>query len=252
MPDRRDFLRLAGAAIAANAVFGAAHAAREAIRAIAFDAFPVLDPRPIGALAEKLFPGHGKELMAAWRTRQFEYQWLRALAHDYADFLVTTRDSLDYAAELLQLDLGAGQRTQLVDAHLHLAAWPDAPAALARLRDGGKRLAFLSNATPAMLAAGIRNSQLDGVFDKVLSSDAIRSYKPDPRVYAMAPAAFGLRKEQILYVAFAGWDAAGAKAFGYRTFWVNRLGLPAERLGAPIDGSGSSLDDLVRFVEAAG
>lgn len=251
MIDRRHFLRLGAAAVAASLV-GSAGAASEPIRAIAFDAFPVLDPRPIAALAEKLFPGKGGDLMNAWRTRQFEYQWLRALSGNYADFLATTQDSLAFAADLLHLEMTAGQRTQLVDAHLHLAAWPDAPAALARLRTMDKRLAFLSNATPAMLAAGIAASNLDGVFDKVLSTDAIRTYKPDPRAYRMAIDAFGLRKEQILFVAFAGWDAAGAKAFGYRTFWVNRLGLPAERLGAPADGTGSNLDDLVRFVASAG
>jgi 2-haloacid dehalogenase len=59
--------------------------------------------------------------------------------------------------------------------------------------------------------------------------------------------AFGLPKEQILFVAFAGWDAAGAKTFGYPTFWVNRLGLPPEELGTMTDGEGSTLNELLAF-----
>lgn len=55
---------------------------------------------------------------------------------------------------------------------------------------------------------------------------------------------------QILFVAFAGWDAAGAKRFGYPTFWVNRLGLPPEELGASPDGTGANLMDLTGFVGA--
>jgi 2-haloacid dehalogenase len=50
-------------------------------------------------------------------------------------------------------------------------------------------------------------------------------------------------------VAHAGWDAAGSKAFGYPTFWVNRPGLPPEELGVAPDLEGRGLSDLVRFAE---
>jgi len=48
------------------------------IKALAFDTFPIFDPRPIFGLAETLFPGKGTAFSNAWRTRQFEDQWLRA------------------------------------------------------------------------------------------------------------------------------------------------------------------------------
>lgn len=250
---RREFLNTAAAAAAAEilAAAGPVRAAtRPTVKAIAFDAFPVFDPRPVFALAERLFPGKGAALGDAWRTRQFEYQWLRALSGRYADFLQTTEDSLVFAAELLKLDLGPDARQKLVEAYLHLKAWPDVPPALNSLRAAGVRLAFLSNATPKMLAAGIENSGLGNVFEHVLSTDGIKTYKPDPRAYQMAIDAFGLGKQEILFVAFAGWDVAGARSFGYPTFWVNRLNAPAERLGVTPDGVGKSLDDLVAFVKA--
>jgi 2-haloacid dehalogenase len=200
------------------------------------------------ALAEQLFPGHGGELGNAWRTRQFEYQWLRALSGRYANFERTTEDALVFAARLLRLELTQEKRRQLTAAYRDLKAWPDAARALGTLRRAGVRLAFLSNATRAMLFAGIRNSGLEGMFEHVLSTDAIRSYKPDPRAYRMAIDAFQLGAEEIGFVAFAGWDAAGAKSFGYRTFWVNRLDLPPEELGTAADGVGATLDDLLAFV----
>ncbi len=61
--------------------------------------------------------------------------------------------------------------------------------------------------------------------------------------------ALRLAREEILFVAFAGWDAAGAKSFGYPTFWVNRLGLPQEELGVFPNASGRDLTDLVSFVK---
>lgn len=99
--------------------------------------------------------------------------------------------------------------------------------------------------------AAIENSGLENVFGHVLSTDSIKTYKPDPRAYRMAIDAFRLRKNEILFVAFAGWDAAGAKAFGYPTFWTKRLNSPFERLGVIPDAVGKSLNDLVDFVKTA-
>jgi len=220
------------------------------LRAVAFDAFPILDPRPVFALAEQLFPGRGVELSNAWRTRQFEYQWLRALARQYADFWQTTEDALVFSAQLLKLELTAEQRDQLMGAYLRLRAWPDVATALEALKKAGVRLAFVSNATRQILEAGIRNARLEGLFDHVLSTDRIRTFKPDPRAYQLAIDAFGLSREQILFVPFAGWDAAGAKAFGYTTYWVNRLNLPVEQLGVMPDAIAPGLDELAAFVDA--
>lgn len=252
---RREFLSLlaTGIAAASLAPMPLARAANESkIKAIAFDAFPILDPRPVFALVEQLFPEKGVELNNAWRTRQFEYQWLRALSGQYADFWQTTEDSLIYAAELLKLDLTSDKRKQLMETYLELKAWPDAPSALESLKDAGIRLAFLSNATPKILDGGIKNSGFDGVFEHVLSTDKIKTYKPDPRTYQMAIDAFELKKEEILFVAFAGWDAAGAKSFGYTTFWINRLNLPREQLGVSPDAVGNNLNDLINFVKTLG
>jgi 2-haloacid dehalogenase len=252
--DRRRFLDLAASGVVASAfcpTIRASDARRKRFEALAFDAFPVFDPRPIAELAETLFPGKGAELGAAWRTRQFEYQWLRALGGRYEDFWRTTEDALVFAAAQLRLELTAEKRDRLMQAHLELRAWPDAPAALASLKAAGVRLAFLSNMTARMLEDGIRNAKLEGLFEHVLSTDRIRSYKPDPRAYRMAIDAFGLEREQILFVSFAGWDAAGAKWFGYPTFWNNRLGLPAEELGVRPDATGKDLSELAKFVSAS-
>jgi 2-haloacid dehalogenase len=251
--NRREFLARVAGGVASTAVASTLPvqaATKSRIKALAFDAFPIFDPRPVFALAEQLFPGRGSELSNAWRTRQFEYQWLRALAGRYADFWQATDDALAFAANTLKLDLTSDKRKQLLDAYLALTTWPDVQPALQSLRNANIRLAFLSNATPTILEAGIKNSKLEGTFEHVLSTDKIKTYKPDPRAYQMAIDAFGLRRAEIGFVAFAGWDAAGAKWFGYPTFWVNRLQLPVEELGVAPDGTGASLGDLVRFVES--
>lgn len=249
--DRRILLKAALSGVAAGAVAaaGAASPAQRApIRALAFDALPIFDPRPIQALAQSLFPAEGAALMNAWRTRLFEYQWLRALGGHYADFMQTVRDSLDSSAAQLGLNIRQAERQQLVDAWSRLQVWPDAATSLKSLREAGQRLIFLSNMTVPMLRGGLRNAGIEDLFEHVVSTDQIRTYKPDPRAYQLGVDALGLPREQILFVAFAGWDAAGAKWFGYPTFWVNRLGQKREQLDATPDGEGPDLAALLQFV----
>jgi len=248
--DRREFLvRTAGVALVgamasltpARAKVGAEY------KAIAFDAFPIFDPRPVAKLAEELFPGQATNLMAAWRSRQFEYQWLRALSNRYVDFWHATEDSLAFAARQVGVPITSQAHDSLMGAYSNLTVWPDVPDALTRLREAGIRLGLLSNMTKKMLGDGLTKANLVRLFDHVLSTDQIKTYKPAPEAYQMGVDSFGLRRQEVLFAAFAGWDAAGAKWFGYPTFWVNRLGSPAEELDAVADGVGPDLPSLATF-----
>lgn len=221
---------------------------RARFKAIAFDGFPILDARGVAQAAERVFPEGGAALMAAWRTRQFEYQWLRALAGRYVDFERATEDSLVAAARSLKLELSAQQRAALMAPYSSLGIWPEVPAALERLHEAGLRMVFLSNLTAAMIDRAVAGSALAGFFEPPLSTDRVRSYKPDPRAYRLALEALRLPREEILFVASAGWDAAGAKWFGYPTYWVNRQAASADELGVVPDGSGPDLNALVEFV----
>jgi 2-haloacid dehalogenase len=252
--DRREFVALAAASVASGLLTSfsanvAADITKSKIKAIAFDAFPIFDPRPVSALAEHLFPGKGSALSDEWRIRQFEYTWLRVASRHYADFWQVTQDALVFAANKLKLELSVDKRDALMHEYLKLPAWPDVPPALEVLKKSGLRLAFLSNLTARMLASNIGNAGLDGAFEQVLSTDRIKTYKPDPDAYRLGMDVLKLQRDEILFVAFAGWDAVGAKLFGYPTFWVNRLQLPGEELGVVPDAAGSSLSDLILLLE---
>jgi 2-haloacid dehalogenase len=247
---RRTLLEIGTAAAAAGALdLGrSATATPLQVKAIAFDGLAVFDPRPVAALAEKIFPGRGGELSAAWRTRQFEYTWLRSMTRRYADFWTVTEQALVFAAKMLKLELGPDHRRQLMESFLGLKAWPDVPPALHALKATGFRLALLTNFSPAMIDAATSNAGFDSVFEHALSTDRVQVYKPDPRAYQMGVEVFGLKRDEILFVAFAGWDAMGAKSFGYPTYWANRQGLPAEELGFAPDAVGQDLADLTRRI----
>jgi 2-haloacid dehalogenase len=62
--NRRKFLEIAFSTVTASGLLTATAAATDAkpaIKAIAFDGFPIFDPRPIFAMAEELFPGRGAQ-----------------------------------------------------------------------------------------------------------------------------------------------------------------------------------------------
>jgi 2-haloacid dehalogenase len=248
--NRRKFLQLTTGTLAAaleSASLGLENPVRS-IRAIAFDALAIYDPSPVFARAESLYPGKGAELRAIWRTRQFEYTWLRTASKHYADFWQVTEEALVFALKSLKLDLDADKRTLLMKAYLDLKPWPDVPPVLAAMKESGIRLALLSNFTPLMLEAVAKSSMLDRSFEHLLSTDVVRTFKPDPRAYQLAIDAFKLDREHIAFVAYSGWDAAGARTFGFLTFWANRQNLPSEELGVAPDASGATLEGLPQFL----
>lgn len=247
LPSRRAILAAAASSIAARGVEAAGGTARD-IRAVAFDAFAVFDPRPVSSLVDELFPGKGAELSNIWRTRQFEYAWLRVLSQRYADFWQVTSDALIFAAKTLRLDLAEDKRARLLQAYLELKPWPDAADALLTMKQAGLRLVVLSNFTRQMLQANVANSNMEGVFELLLSTDAVRTFKPDRQAYQLGIDALRLGRSEIMFVAFAGWDAAGAKSFGHETFWTNRQNLPVEELDSDPDFIGSSLAELMSIL----
>ncbi len=217
-------------------------------KAVAFDYFALFDPDSVVSRAEELFPTRGRQLTTLWRTRQFEYAWLRSAAHRYADFSVVTRDALTYSANAMNLELTPDDERRLLDAYLHLTLWPDTVATLQTLKRSGIRVIALSNFSPAMLRANAEHAHISDLVDAFVSTDEGRTYKPDPRAYQLGVDRLHLAKSAIVLVASAGWDAAGAKSFGYPTFWVNRASQPREELGVAADATSPNLAGLLAFV----
>jgi len=242
MVNRREMLGMAagGVALASLVVAGRSRAASPVrgqegkpapIGAVAFDAFTLLDFRQLPARAERLFAGQGARLEEVWRTRLFEYSWLRVLGGQYRDFEALSADAFGYAAALLKLVPSDEARGEFLETVVGLPLWPEAQEVLSRLRASGLKLAFLSNFTPGMLTSIGRRTGLEQLMEPPLSTDAVRSYKPDPRAYRLAVEAFGMPPARIAFVAHGGWDAAGAGWFGFPTYWINRAGIPREELG---------------------
>jgi 2-haloacid dehalogenase len=216
------------------------------ITALVFDAYGTLfDVHSVTRRAETLFPGKGAALSAAWRSKQLEYTWLRSLMGRYEDFSRVTRASLEWALELLQIEADESARRALEDEYRRLAMFPEVPAALEALAQT-RALAILSNGHPGMLDAVVDHNGLRPHFrGGVLSVHPAQTFKPSPSVYRIAEEQLGVPRALLGFVSSNGWDAAGAKSFGFRAFWVNRAGAPTERLGVRPDAIVKDLGELV-------
>lgn len=203
------------------------------IRACIFDAYGTLFDVAGAARAAAAQPGGERlatlwpRLAEDWRRKQIEYSWHRTLTGNHADFAQVTADGLDWALEAAGIS-DATLRAHLLALYDRLPCYPEVPGVLAELRTQGVTTAILSNGTPAMLAAATAAAGI--AVDHVLSVEEVGRFKPDPAVYALIEARLGIPFAEMLFLSSNGWDVAGAAAFGLTPLWINRAGLPVERL----------------------
>jgi 2-haloacid dehalogenase len=100
--------------------------------------------------------------------------------------------------------------------------WPGVVAALKQMQQDGLKLATLSNFGVAQLTTLARHAGL--TWDRILSSETIFHYKPDPAVYHMAIDALGVAASQIMMVAAHAYDLRAAQAQGFATAYVASSG----------------------------
>ena len=181
------------------------------------------------------FAAHWPRIAENWRLKQLQYSWLRAVMERHTDFWQVTQDGLDWALEAEGLGEDEDLRARLLALYWELPAYPEVPAMLSALKEGGLSTAILSNGSPEMLAGAVRSAGIGGLLDDVLSVEDVGVFKPARAVYDMVGERFGGARDTVLFVSSNGWDAAAAADYGFRTAWVNRAGDPVDRLTARPD-----------------
>jgi 2-haloacid dehalogenase len=133
-----------------------------------------------------------------------------------------------------------------------LDAWPEVPAALARLKRKFL-LAPVSNGNISLMVDLARRNALP--WDAILGAEVARDFKPKPSVYLAACEAFDLKPVQCMMVAAHSNDLAAAAKLGLRTGHVARPNEhgPGKGEGAPtitVDVTGADLNELAEKLGA--
>lgn len=224
----------------------ALQAERPAGDLLAFDLYGTLvDPLAISSELARVLPQPEAESVAAtWRRAQIDYAFRLTVMGRYEDFRAVTARALDLALVEGGHALDAARRARLLEGYDALAAFPDVRPALRELAGAGFEMVVLSNGSPAMLEACLEANGLGDWFDRVISVDSVRAYKPHPAVYRHAATVTGRPVEAIRLVSCNPFDVVGAAAAGMGTVWINRSGGPFDTLGPQPDLTVGALTDL--------
>lgn len=190
---------------------------------LAFDIYGTLmDPRGIIRTLERFVGDDGPQVSAEWRAKQIEYLFRRGLGRKYAPFTVCTRQALNYACRASGHDLSEDHVEEILANYLELPAFPDAQPALSSLKDAGFGCYALSNGEADNVAKLLDNAGLSEVFRGIVSANDVRSFKPDPSVYAHFLENTGALPGSTWLVSAHPFDVIGAMEVGWKGAWLKR------------------------------
>ena len=231
-----------------------------AVKALFFDVFGTLVNwrSSIASEAEALLKPKGLTLdypvfADAWRGEyQGAMEEVRAGRIAFCKLDVLHRRNLELTLKRFGVaDLSEDDKRKLNVAWHRLDAWPDVTRGLARLKRN-YLLAPVSNGNISLMVDLARRN--DFPWDAILGAEIAGDYKPKPRVYLAAAAAFDLGPQACMMVAAHSSDLAAAAALGLRTAHVARPNEhgPGRGEAAPavaVDVAVKDLEDLAKRLE---
>jgi 2-haloalkanoic acid dehalogenase type II len=220
-----------------------------AVEWITFDCYGTLidwEGGVAGALGPLLGPGVDRRTLAS-RYIEVEAQVEHEAYRPY-------REVLAEASGRLMRDLGhplSPERAETLPESLR--RWPPFPetaAALRRLREGGYRIAILSNVDRDLIRASVPRLGIEP--DLIVTAEDCRSYKPAPGHWRTFEHRTGAGSDRTVHVGASFFhDMAPAGALGYRTVFINRHrdALPAgtpppTRVLTDLTGLPEAIDEL--------
>ena len=190
---------------------------------LAFDVYGTLvDTAGVTTELARHFGTRAPGFAALWRDKQLEYSFRRGLMRNYCTFSVCTRQALDYCCQALGQRLDESDKQALMAAYARLPAFPEVPEALERFAGSGHRLFAFSNGADADVRHVLQAAGIATRFEGVVSVDPIRSFKPDPAVYAHFLRTAAAPAAETWLISGNPFDIIGARSAGFRAAWVKR------------------------------
>ena len=208
----------------------------------------LLDLKALDPHFERIFGN--KAVRGQWFAQLLRLSMVATITDTYHDFGALAGDALDMIALREGLTLANEERTQILKAIGSLPPHPEVAESLEMLQHAGLRLATLTNSSPRVLEAQMQHSGLRPYFERLLSVDAVRQFKPARATYEYAAQELGVPITDIRLVAAHDWDIAGAMHAGCAAAFVARPGQVLGSLQAKPDIIGADLTELARQIVA--
>jgi 2-haloacid dehalogenase len=190
---------------------------------LAFDVYGTLiDTHSVVQALRQLVGERAAEFSQAWRDKQLEYSFRRGLMQNYQSFALCTSQALDYTCTALNLPLSREHKQQLLETYRVLPAFPDAQQGLTQLQAAGVRLFAFSNGTAEAVETLLAKAGIREFFQGVVSVDDLKSFKPNPAVYAHFLRQAQANVGEAWMISGNPFDVLGALSAGMRAAWVKR------------------------------
>jgi 2-haloacid dehalogenase len=194
----------------------------------------LLDIESITPLFQRLFGD--RKVLREWFGQLILYSDAITLSGPYATFFTLGQGVLKMLGSIYKVPIAESDVDELRTRMLTMPAHPDVPAGLKQLKDAGFRLVTLTNSPPDPQTSPLKNAGIDGWFEKSLSIDRVRRFKPAPQVYHMAADELKVSPAAICMVAAHVWDTIGAQSVGCSAALIAKPGnapLPVHGLPQP-------------------
>lgn len=190
---------------------------------IAFDVYGTLiDTHGVVSHLATMMGPLAQQFSQTWRDKQLEYSFRRGLMQNYENFAICTQQALEYACQFHKQNLSSAQKSELLDLYKTLPAFEDAARGLSELSALGCRLFAFSNGTSKAIETLLSSANLRDSFEAVVSVDPLKSFKPNPAVYAHFLRQSEINAGSAWLVSSNPFDVIGAISAGMRAAWVRR------------------------------
>ncbi|WP_247384017.1 MULTISPECIES: haloacid dehalogenase type II [unclassified Bradyrhizobium] len=194
----------------------------------------LLDIEFIAPLFQRLFGD--RKVMREWFGQLILYSDAITLSGPYTTFFTLGQGLLKMLGTIHNVSITEADIDELRTRMLTMPVHPDVPAGLKQLRDAGFRLVTCTNSPPDPQSSPLKHAGIDGWFERSLSIDRVRRFKPAPQVYHMVAEELNVPPAAICMVAAHVWDTIGAQSTGCSGALIARPGnapLPVHGLPQP-------------------
>jgi 2-haloacid dehalogenase len=194
----------------------------------------LIDIESISPLFERVFGD--RRVLREWFNQLVLYSNAITLSGPYAPFFDLGQGVLRMLGDIYRVRVTSADVDELRTRMLTMPAHADVPAGLRQLKEAGFRLVTFTNSPPDPNHSPLKHAGIAKWFEKSLSVDRVRRFKPAAQGYHYVAEELGVEPWALCMVAAHVWDTIGAQSVGYAGALVTRPGnapLLVDRLPQP-------------------
>jgi 2-haloacid dehalogenase len=180
-----------------------------------------------------------------WLELFMQYCFANNSLDSFHDFISIARVTLQMTSRTLGRNLSETDANDVLELLRHLPVREEVQSCLSELNDLGLTIIALTNAPEKVVCERMERTGLISYFENVLSTETVKKYKPEKKVYEWASQKLNTNINEMLMVTSHGWDIAGAKNAGMQTAFLKNHKQLLYPLSPSPDITCNSLSELV-------